>query len=157
MIDHNNHYARYCELMRQASASAPSRRHDGGYMAALYILSADPDLYDLARGRVGEVGISFSAILTAARRLELSDSQNTAIRAAHSLFNSGSRSQNTPHDLAQCDYDTLDIIVDAMYIWKGGCIITPGDTGSVCLDRSEERKRRSLERSVFSALFASAD
>lgn len=157
MIDHNNHYSRYCELMHQASASAPSRRHDGGYMAALYILSSDPDLYDLARGRVGEVGISFSAILTAARRLELSDSQYTAIRAAHSLFNAGSRSQNTPADLAQCDYDTLDIIVDAMYIWKGGCAISSGESGLMYLDRSEERKRRGFERAISGGLFTSAE
>lgn len=150
MIDHNNHYAHYCELMRRVSASAPSRRHDGGYMAALYILSADPDLYNLSHGRVGTPGISFSAILTASRRLELSDSQNTAIRAAHSLFNAGSRSQNTPYNLSQCDYDTLDIIVDAMYIWKGGCVISSSENGLMCLDRSEERKRRCLEASLFS-------
>lgn len=157
MIDHNNHYARYCELMRQASASAPSRRHDGGYMAALYILSADPVLYSLTRGRAGAPGISFSAILTASRRLELSDSQNTAIRAAHSLFNAGSRSQNTPYDLSQCDYDTLDIIVDAMYIWNGGCVISSSENGLMYLDRSEERKRRGFERAIFNGLFASTD
>lgn len=157
MIDHNNHYARYCELMHLASASAPSRRHDGGYMAALYILSADPDLHNLACGRVGTPGIGFSAILTASRRLDLSDSQYTAIRAAYSLFNSGSRSQNTPHDLAQCDYDTLDIIVDAMYIWKGGCVISSSENGLMYLDRSEERKRRGFERAIFNGLFASTD
>ena len=157
MIDRNNHHARYCELMLLASAASPARQRDGGSMAAVYILSADPVLCDLAGHKVGPDGISFSAIFSAARRRDLSDSQHTALRAAHSLFNAGARSQNTPHDLAQCDYETLDIIVNAMYIWKGGCIITPGDTGSVCLDRSEERKRRSLERSVFSALFASAD
>jgi hypothetical protein len=157
MIDHKNHHARYCELMRLASASSPARQQDGGYMAALYILSADPVLCNLAGRKIGPDGISFSTIFSTARRLDLSDSQHAALRAAHSLFNSGSRSQNTPHDLAQCDYETLDIIVNAMYIWKGGCIITPGDTGAVCLDRSEEYKRRSFEQSMFSTLFASAD
>lgn len=150
MIDHNNHHSRYCELMSFASSSAPARRWDCGYMAALYILSADPELFTLSRDRIGPDGISFSSILTAARRLELSNSQHTAIRAAHSLFNAGSRSQNTPHDLAQCDYDTLDIIIDAMHIWKGGCAIFSNENGLMCLDRSEERERRCLEARLFS-------
>ncbi len=41
MIDHKNHYARYCELISLAASSAPARQRDGGYMAAVYILSAD--------------------------------------------------------------------------------------------------------------------
>lgn len=157
MIEHNNHHARYCELMRLASASSPARQQDGGYMAALYILSADPVLFDLAGRKIGPDGIAFSAILSTARRRDLSDSQHAALRAAHSLFNTGSRSQNTPHDLAQCDYETLDIIVNAMYIWKGGCSIVGSEDGLLCLDRSEEQKRRGFEYSMFSALFASSD
>lgn len=35
MIDHKNHYARYCELIFLAASSAPARQRDGGYMAAL--------------------------------------------------------------------------------------------------------------------------
>ena len=41
MIDHKNHYARYCELISLAASSAPARQRDGGYMAAVYILPAD--------------------------------------------------------------------------------------------------------------------
>lgn len=154
MIDCNNHYARYCELMSLASASAPARQRDGGYIAALYILSADAELFSLSRNRVGTPGISFSAILSAARRLELSGSQYTAIRAAHSLFNAGSRSQNTPQDLAQCDYSTLDIIVDAMYIRKGGCTITSSEMGGMYLDRSCECRQRGFERALSAHFFS---
>lgn len=49
MIDHKNHYARYCELISLAASSAPARQRDGGYMAAVYILSADKTLCDIAR------------------------------------------------------------------------------------------------------------
>lgn len=35
MIDHKNHYARYCELISLAASSAPARQRDGGYMAAV--------------------------------------------------------------------------------------------------------------------------
>lgn len=83
-----------------------------------------------------------------ARRSELSDSQLTAAEASNSLFNDGFSSV-TPHDLSQCDYATLDIITQALYIWKGGCIITPSETGAIYLDRSEERKRRGLEAHLF--------
>lgn len=149
MIDHNNHHSRYCELMSLASSSAPARRRDCGYMAALYILSADPELFSLSLDKIGPDGISFSRIRSAARRLGLSDSQLTASKAASSLFNDGFASV-TPHNLSQCDYDTLDIITQALYIWKGGCIITPSETGAIYLDRSEERKRRCLEARLFS-------
>lgn len=110
MIDHKNHYARYCELISLAASSAPARQRDGGYMAAVYILSADKTLCDIARRKICPDGISFPGILSVARRAELSDSQFTAIRSAHNLFNGGSSSSVTPYDLALCDYLTLDII-----------------------------------------------
>lgn len=157
MIDRNNHYARYSELMSLACVSSPARQHDGGYMAALYILSADPELFSLSRCRVDASGIGFSAILSAALRLDLSDSQYTAIRAAHNLFNTGSRSQNTPQDLAQCSYDVLDVIVDALYIWKRGCAITADEAGQIRLDRSGEAKRRSFDRAISASLFSAAN
>lgn len=80
MIDHNNHHSRYCELMSLASRSAPARRRDFGYMAAIYILSADPELFALSRDKIGPDGINFSRIRASVRRLELSDSQRTARR-----------------------------------------------------------------------------
>lgn len=52
MIDHKNHYARYCELISLAASSAPARQRDGGYMAAVYILSADKTLCDIARRKI---------------------------------------------------------------------------------------------------------
>lgn len=70
-----------------AASSAPARQRDGGYMAAVYILSADKTLCDIARRKICPDGISFPGILSVARRAELSDSQFTAIRSAHNLFN----------------------------------------------------------------------
>ena len=144
MIDRYNHYARYNELMALASGSAPARRNDGGYMAALYILSADTELYGIARSKIGSNGVSFSSLLSAARRAELSDSQVIAAKAAHSLFNGGSGS-TAPCDLVHCDYNTLDIITDALYIRKGGRIPAADGSGQMYLDRSTERRHRSFE------------
>lgn len=87
MIDHKNHYARYCELISLAASSAPARQRDGGYMAAVYILSADKTL-------------------------------------------------------------TLDIITQAMYIWKCGCTIFAGQDGSIQLDRTGECQRRGIEQAL---------
>lgn len=114
MIDHKNHYARYCELISLAASSAPARQRDGGYMAAVYILSADKTL--------------------------------------HNLFNGGSSSSVTPYDLALCDYLTLDIITQAMYIWKCGCTISAGQDGSIQLDRTGECQRRGIEQALFQHL-----
>ena len=134
MIAHKNHYARYCELISLAARSAPARQRDGGYMAA--------------RRKIFPDGISFPGILSVARRAELSDSQFTAIRSAHNLFNGGSSSSVTPYDLALCDYLTLDIITQAMYIWKCGCTIFAGQDGSIQLDRTGECQRRGIEQAL---------
>lgn len=152
MIDHKNHYARYCELISLAASSVPARQRDGGYMAAVYILSADKTLCDIARRKICPDGISFPGILSVARRAELSDSQFTAIRSAHNLFNGGSSSSVTPYDLALCDYLTLDIITQAMYIWKCGCTISAGQDGSIQLDRTGECQRRGIEQALFQHL-----
>lgn len=132
--------------------SAPARQRDGGYMAAVYILSADKTLCDIARRKICPDGISFPGILSVARRAELSDSQFTAIRSAHNLFNGGSSSSVTPYDLALCDYLTLDIITQAMYIWKCGCTISAGQDGSIQLDRTGECQRRGIEQALFQHL-----
>lgn len=117
-------------------------------MAAVYILSADKTLCDIARRKICPDGINFPGILSVARRAELSDSQFTAIRSAHNLFNGGSSSSVTPYDLAVCDYLTLDIITQAMYIWKCGCTISAGQDGSIQLDRTSERQRRGIEQAL---------
>lgn len=156
MIDRYDHYARYNELMALATASAPSRQNDGGYMAALYILSADNELYKYSRPRIGSNGINFSGLLTAARRAGLSDSQIIAARAAHNLFNGGS-GNTTPNELAQCDYCTLDIIADALYIWKGGRTPAPDSSGQMCLDCSAERHHRDFYAAFVQHLTASED
>ena len=45
--------------------------------------------------------------------------------------------------------------MNAIYIWKGGCIITPGDTGSVYASTVQrERKRRGLNALCSAPLFA---
>lgn len=150
MIDHNNHFDRYNTLMSLVSAGFPARRKDGGYMAALYILSADKDLYHLARPYARAEGIDFKRLLTAARRAEVLDSQLTAIRAAHSLFNDGSTSV-APADLSRCDYATLDIITQALYIRKGGRVPTKGETGQMCLDDAAEQRARCFE-AAFAAM-----
>lgn len=69
-------------------------------------------------------------------------------RSAHNLFNGGSSSSVTPYDLALCDYLTLDIITQAMYIWKCGCTVSAGQDGSIQLDRTGECQRRGIEQAL---------
>lgn len=153
MIDRNNHFDRYDALMSLVSGDTPARRRDGGYRAALYILSADNDLFRLARPCAQGTGIDFKRLLAAARRAEVSTSRLTAIRAAHNLFNGGSASI-TPGDMTQCDYDTLDIITDALYIWKGGRVPSRDENGQMFLDTAAERRSRSFEAAVSRQLSA---
>jgi hypothetical protein len=148
MIDYNDHFTRYLHLMDLAAASFPSRRRDAGYMAAFYILSADKDLYALVQPQVNSDGVDFCKLMKDLRHRELSNSQVIAAKAAFSLFNDGVRSV-TPHDLAQCDYNTLDIIVNGLYIWKCGRIPTSDKDGKMQLDTAVEQQSRQIEQSLF--------
>jgi hypothetical protein len=146
MIDHKNHFARYTQLISLAAAAFPSRRHDAGYMAAFYILAADEELTALVKPQISPDGVHFDGLMKDLRCRELSTSQTTAAKAAYSLFNDGARS-TTPHDLSQCDYETLDVIVDGLYIWKCGRVPTSGENGEMQLDTAAEQQSRHLERS----------
>lgn len=148
MIDHKKHFDRYNELMSIVSGSAPARRRDGGYMSALYILSSDNELFRLSYPFVGAAGIDFKAILNAARRDEISASQLLAIRAAHDLFNGRSVSVHLA-DLPQCDYSTLDIITNALYIRKGGRNPIRGEAGQILFDNSAEQSSRAIYAALF--------
>lgn len=153
MNEQNTHASRFESLMAIAEKHAPARRTDCGYLAALYVLSADDKLYHLARTKIDDEGIHFSALLKAARRSQLSDVQITAARAANSLFNDGCASV-TPSDLARCDYDTLDIIANALYIRKGGRVPVPGSCGRIILDNAAEQRSRAFSASMDSLFTA---
>ena len=137
MIIHNNHFDRYSALMDLYAANAPFRASDPGYISALYILSADDDLYRLSLCHIDSDGINFSKIRSCARRGNLSAAQMTLLGVAGSLFNESGKAP-TPHDLAQCSYCVLGIIVNALYLWKNGRTIQRADDASIAFDASAE-------------------
>lgn len=148
MIDHKHHFLRYSQLMGLVCGAFPARRRDGGYTAAIYILSADPELFSISVSYANEDGISFTGILRAARRHELTDSQITALYAAHSLFNDGSRGKASPSELSLCDLPTLDLITNALFIRKGLRHPVRGSNNEMLLDRRKEAERRAFESPV---------
>lgn len=148
MIDHKNHFLRYSQLMGLVCRAFPARQRDGGYTAAIYILSADPELFSISVSYANDDGISFACILRAARRRELTDSQITALYAAHSLFNDGSRGKASPSELSLCDLSTLDLITNALFIRKGLRRPVRGANGEMLLDRRKEAERRAFEAPV---------
>ena len=142
MIDHKNHFLRYSQLMGLVCRAFPARQRDGGYTAAISILSADPESY------TNDDGISFACILRAAHRHELTDSQITALYAAHSLFNDGSRGKASPSELSLCDLSTLDLITNALFIRKGLRRPVRGSNNEMLLDCRKEAERRAFESPV---------
>lgn len=148
MIDHKHHFFRYSQLMGLVCGAFPARQRDGGYTAAIYILSADPELFSISVSYANEDGISFAGILRAARRHELTDSQITALYAAHSLFNDGSRGKASPSELSLCDLSTLDLITNALFIRKGLRHPVRGSNNEMQLDRQKEAERRAFESPV---------
>lgn len=148
MIDHKNHFLRYAQLMGLVCRAFPARERDGGYTASIYILSADPELSSISASYMNEDGISFAAILRAARRHELTDSQITALYAAHSLFNDGSRGKISLSELSLCDLSTLDLITNALFIRKGLRCPVRGSNNEMLLDCRKEAERRAIEAPV---------
>lgn len=153
MIIQTGHYDRYSRLMDQVSTGGSGRRQkDGEYAAALYVLAADTDLCMLAINYVGTDGIDFEKIVSAGKKHGLQETQMTAIKAAWNLFNRGGGKKTGAADLAQCDYDTLDVLVQALYIKKGGRWPECGEDGCIVLDTCEEKKKRVFAREFRVAL-----
>lgn len=148
MINHRKHFYRYDTLMNRVSAGNPSRLNDAAYKAALYILSADVGLFEIARTNVGTSGINFDEIIAAVRHAQVTDSQVTAAMAAYNLFNGGSSSLSL-QDLSMCNYETLDVIVTAFYIRKGGRTPVHTRNGEMSVSATREQYGRDLEQSVY--------
>lgn len=145
MIQPIGHYERYIKLLDNAQGRQyVDRREDPEYMAALYILSADDDLSSIAAMYINEEGINFKRLVAAVKKCALTETQLIAAKTAWSLFNRGTMSV-MPKDLTRCTYDMLDVLVQALYIAKGGRRLVRGENGAILMDVTAEEQTRAIE------------
>lgn len=147
MIEKKRHWERYSALMDKVTGgdAQSARRRDGGYKAALYILAADDDLYRLATEAVDEEGVAFGDIVSRLKKACYSESQLTALLAARGLF-SGRDFGIGPMDMVSCEWRTMDVICNGMYLWKGRDALPAEDGGIEVKAGDREDFARRLER-----------
>jgi len=101
------------ESMLQRSSQA----EDPAYQAALYLLSTDTELTELACKYIDGDGIRFTGIKRATTGYD--EKTRQLIDVAHNLFSYNSPCKVTPFDLSRLGYPKLEQVCSALYIAYG--------------------------------------
>lgn len=106
-----NHAERYLDLI----ARCP-KQLDAQYRAAFYLLSAEKEVYEVAKEHVDVVGIDFAKIRKAAG--SMGEKQMCVVQTAHSLFGSARSTTRipTPYEISQLGAPLIGAVVTAMLI-----------------------------------------
>lgn len=132
-------YERYQQLQARASEGRPVPVCYAEYLAALYILAADEEIFELALDCVSCAGIDFIWLYEKMDSAGLMAHQYTLVQVAESLFRDHDAEPFPLFDLIALDYDDLDIVVNALYIRKSrGRVPACDSNGSMTLDCSYE-------------------
>lgn len=87
---------------------------DSAYHAAFYLLSADPELYEIACRHVSVEGINFSGIKRATRGFD--ERTRFVVDIAHNLFSYNSPCKATPFEISRLRYPLMEQVCNALYI-----------------------------------------
>jgi len=90
---------------------------DPSYQAALYLLSTDTELTDIAAKYIDSDGIDFTRIKRSTQ--DFDERTQQLIDVAHNLFSWNSVCLVTPFDLSRLCYPMLDQFCKALYISAG--------------------------------------
>jgi len=104
----------YLKLESQLHATQAS---DSSYQAAIYLLSTDTELTDVAVKYVDSDGIGFARIKRSTQGFD--DRTQQLIDVAHNLFSWNSACTVTPFDLSRLGYPMLDQVCKALYLSTG--------------------------------------
>ena len=105
---------RYTHL---ASLTKRADTIDCAYHAAFYLLSADPELYEIACKFTNVDGINFSSMKRATRGLD--ERTRFVIDIAHNLFSYYSPCKATPFEISRLGYPLMEQVCTAFYIAAG--------------------------------------
>lgn len=91
---------------------------DSAYHAAFYLLSADPELYEVASRYVSVEGIHFAGIKRATRGFD--ERSRFIVDIAHNLFSYNSPCKVTPFEISRLGYPLMEQVCNALYIAADG-------------------------------------
>lgn len=91
---------------------------DSAYHAAFYLLSADPELYEVASRYVSVEGIHFAGIKRATRGFD--ERTRFVVDIAHNLFSYNSPCKATPFEISRLGYPLMEQVCNALYIAADG-------------------------------------
>lgn len=108
--------AEHCSRYRILTGALTERQQsDRSYLAACYLLSADEDIFDIAKPYVSFDGIDFAAIRMRVKKRFGTYNEYTAIEVGYSLFTWCNCKVN-PHEMAQSGPFWLPLICNALLI-----------------------------------------
>lgn len=90
---------------------------DSSYHAAFYLLSYDPEVYEIAARHVTHDGISFPGLKRAARSFD--ERTRQVIDVAHNLFSWTSKCSVSPFDISRMGFPYMELVCNACYIAVG--------------------------------------
>lgn len=90
------------------------RSKDSSYNAAFYLLSYDPELYQVAQKCVSTIGVDFSKIKRMTKGFD--EASRQLVDVAHNLFSWSSKCKVTPFDISRLPYPYLELVCNACYI-----------------------------------------
>lgn len=102
---------RYTHL---AALTGRENNLDPAYHAAFYLLSYDPDVYEVARRCVTYDGIGFAKLKRSTR--DFDESTRFVIDIAHNLFSYYSPCKATPFEISRLGYPLMEHVCNAFYI-----------------------------------------
>ena len=134
------------ESMLQRSSQA----EDPAYQAALYLLSTDTELTELACKYIDGDGIRFTGIKRATTGYD--EKARQMIDVAHNLFSWTSSCKVTPFDLSRLGYPMLEHVCSALYIAYGQVAVQILDRDKahpqLKLDDSHYRRTKQIQEAM---------
>ena len=138
-----SHAQRYAEL----AALTGNRPLDCSYRAAFYLLSHDPEIYEMAKKCVTVEGIEFAKVKRLTKGFD--ETSRQIIDIAHNLFSWTSKCKVTPFDISRLGYPYMELACTACYIAAGQmAVVMEPETGSLKLDDKEYRNTQRLHEQM---------
>lgn len=127
----------------------PEQVKHSEYQAALYLLSTDSELTDVAKRYISTEGINFSALKKATKGFD--EPIRQAVDVAHNLFSYNSNCSVSPFDLSRMGYPMMDHVCNALFIAgdQYRVEVTQDKSGNWTLDLDSSRYEKNKQAQMF--------
>lgn len=144
-MEQAKNYSQMQKLLR------PEQVKRSEYQAALYLISTDSELTNVAKRYISAEGIDFSALKKAVK--EFGEPIRQTVDVAHNLFSYNSKCAVSPFDLSRMGYPMMDHICNALFIAgdQYRVEIMQDKSGNLILDLDSSRYEKNKRAQMFLA------